>query len=440
MQKFIDRVTTQILDETSLNDLHKIKLVLPSIRSINQVKKSLLNKIDSACILPKITTINEFIISTSKRSQISSLDAQLCLINLLKKIDSENYFNDNLFEVKQLIRDINFIEGYVDNFDVFFKELSELVSLGNWDFNNEEDIAEKSYYKRLYFFEKLFKAFNAHLDKHQLGTYSSICREISNNKESYLKHVDMTYLIGLNALTKSEEAIFNYLCDNKSAKIIVDVDQFYAENIDHEAGHFYRKHNNSFYNAPERFLKSHQKEINIYQVETYEQQLDLVSHLVQKNNNETAVINMDEDFSPMLYKNLNSFKDEVNFSSGIPISFFESHKVFQFFIQTILTTNKSENLTFDWLAELLSFNVFNENSNNNIHAKTLLKKRNEFELNFNSVFKMLPNLKGILHTYENITKGPDILLKTIELAQEIEKLYNGNEKELSVLKIILQEL
>ena len=52
MQKFIDRVTTQILDETSLNDLHKIKIVLPSIRSINQVKKSLLNKVDSACILP----------------------------------------------------------------------------------------------------------------------------------------------------------------------------------------------------------------------------------------------------------------------------------------------------------------------------------------------------------------------------------------------------
>ena len=157
MQKFIDRVVTQILDETSLNDLHKIKLVLPSIRSINQVKKSLLNKVDSACILPEITTINEFIISLSNRSLISSLDAQLCLIKLLKEIDSENYFKDNLFEIKQLIRDFNFIEGYVDNFDVFFKELSELVSLGSWDFNNEEDIAEKSYYKRLYFLKNFLK-------------------------------------------------------------------------------------------------------------------------------------------------------------------------------------------------------------------------------------------------------------------------------------------
>ena len=60
------------------------------------------------------TTINEFIISLSNRSLISSLDAQLCLIKLLKEIDSENYFKDNLFEIKQLIRDFNFIEGYVD--------------------------------------------------------------------------------------------------------------------------------------------------------------------------------------------------------------------------------------------------------------------------------------------------------------------------------------
>ena len=149
---------------------------------------------------------------------------------------------------------------------------------------------------------------------------------------------------------------------------------------------------------------------------------------------------MDEDFSPMLYKNLVSSKNEVNFSSGIPISFFESFKLFQFLIQTILTSNNLEKLTFDWLAELLSFSVFNENSNNNIHAETLFKKRNEFELNFNSVYKILPALKGILHAFGNINKESNLLLKTVELVHEIEKLYDGDEKELSVIKIILQEL
>ena len=68
----------------------------------------------------------------------------------MKEIDSENYFKDNLFEIKQLIRDFNFIEGYVDNFDVFFKELSELVSLGSWDFNNEEFYKNNKHKERLF--------------------------------------------------------------------------------------------------------------------------------------------------------------------------------------------------------------------------------------------------------------------------------------------------
>ena len=41
--QFIDRVVHKF-DETSLNDLHKIKLVLPSIRPINQLKNHYLTK------------------------------------------------------------------------------------------------------------------------------------------------------------------------------------------------------------------------------------------------------------------------------------------------------------------------------------------------------------------------------------------------------------
>ena len=78
---------------------------------------------------------------------------------------------------------------------------------------------------------------------------------------------------------------------------------------------------------------------------------------------------MDEDFSPMLYKNLNSFKDEVNFSSGIPISFFESHKVFQFFIQTILTTNTNDTMT----QITLTININNKQINLTLNI-SLIKK------------------------------------------------------------------
>ena len=79
MQKFIDRVTTQILDETSLNDLHKIKLVLPSIRSINQVKKSLLNKksISSIVKVNNVKVNNVKVLADEKISQPTEVFARV---------------------------------------------------------------------------------------------------------------------------------------------------------------------------------------------------------------------------------------------------------------------------------------------------------------------------------------------------------------------------
>ena len=110
----------------------------------------------------------------------------------------------------------------------------------------------------------------------------------------------------------------------------------------------------------------------------------------------------------MLYKNLVSFRMKLIFFRYTHL--FLAFKLFHS-IQTILTSNKLEKLTFDWLAELLSFSVFNENSNNNIHAETLFKKRKEFEQTLILFIKYL-DLKGILHAL-NINKESNLLLKTV---------------------------
>ena len=59
MIKFADQVSTIILHESHLDQLHKVRLVLPSSRSINLIKKSLIKKIDGSCILPEMATIND---------------------------------------------------------------------------------------------------------------------------------------------------------------------------------------------------------------------------------------------------------------------------------------------------------------------------------------------------------------------------------------------
>ena len=89
MIKFADQVSTIILDESPLDQLHKVRLVLPSSRSINLIKKSLIQKIDGSCILPEMATINDFIVSLSDLKKIDPLDTYLTLVKVLQEVDKK---------------------------------------------------------------------------------------------------------------------------------------------------------------------------------------------------------------------------------------------------------------------------------------------------------------------------------------------------------------
>ena len=89
------------------------------------------------------------------------------------------------------------------------------------------------------------------------GTGGLITRTIAENPKSYFSENKKICFLGLNALSKSEETIVNYLTKNNGSKIIVDVDKFYTTNQDHEAGFFYRKHVTKHYNKPSNKILNH---------------------------------------------------------------------------------------------------------------------------------------------------------------------------------------
>ena len=106
--------------------------------------------------------------------------------------------------------------------------------------------------------------------------------------------------LGLNALSKSEEAIINYLQKNNAAKIMVDVDNFYVQNKNHEAGYFYRKHLSKYYNPPFNKLKKNLKNINIYSSNTANQQVEIVFNIIKNSEKNYAILLMDETLGPLV--------------------------------------------------------------------------------------------------------------------------------------------
>ena len=140
MIKFADQVSTIILHESPLDQLHKVRLVLPSLRSINLIKKSLIKKIDGSCILPEMATINVFIVSISDLKKINPLDTHLTLVKVLQEVDKKSQFNINIYDLKQLLNDLNTIDNYVINKKEFFQDLNGFGELDNWQFKTKENV------------------------------------------------------------------------------------------------------------------------------------------------------------------------------------------------------------------------------------------------------------------------------------------------------------
>ena len=159
MIKYADQVSTIILHESPLDQLHKVRLVLPSLRSINLIKKSLIKKIDGSCILPEMATINDFIVSLSDLKKINPLDTHLTLVKVLQEVDKKSQFNINIYDLKQLLNDLNTIDNYVINKKEFFQDLNGFGELDNWQFKTNENVREKNYFARINLIESIYNTF-----------------------------------------------------------------------------------------------------------------------------------------------------------------------------------------------------------------------------------------------------------------------------------------
>ena len=136
--------------------------------------------------------------------------------------------------------------------------------------------------------------------------------------------------LGLNALSKSEELIINYLNKN-NGEILVDVDNFYVKNQNHEAGHFYRKHQNNSYNQPFDKIKKDQKNIHIYAANSSYQQIEIANKIIRQEGKEYAVLLMDESIGPIVYEKLLNTNNSINLASGLKYKCFENQKIDYFF-------------------------------------------------------------------------------------------------------------
>lgn len=438
MEKFLEFVINEILKEHQLINIHSLTIIVPSERSKWHLKQLLIKSSNTPFIFPEIKTIQSYFNSISNLFPISNMEAKFILYNEAVKLDRNINFKEFQNQSSNLLKSFNDVERNLINHKTLFNELNNITEIDQWSLNEKNlSVNQQNFIFQFKKTGQLFKAFKKTLLKNRKGTSGVINREIAENPIEFLDNKKNIYFLGLNALSKSEEAIINYLQKNNAAKIMVDVDNFYVQNKNHEAGYFYRKHLSKHYNPPFNKLKKNLKNINIYSSNTANQQVEIVFNIIKNSEKNYAILLMDETIGPLVYKKLDDTKKSINFSSGLKNKYFENHKLVSFLLDSE-STFKLKKISFHWLENLLNFSFIKHSVNKDEIIKLFVDQythRNEIDLfqikNIHPIFKkMFNSLEKIFNNNEKNT-----YLKLLDFLKIIEILYLGNQKEIHSIQL-----
>ncbi|MCH1612051.1 MAG: hypothetical protein L7S72_02020, partial [Flavobacteriales bacterium] len=403
MEKFLTYATNEILENYALKDLHLLTVIVPSERSKWHLRSCFRDAIGEAVLFPEFKTIQNYFNSISNLSPISNMEASLMLYEQALKLDKELNYNEFQNQSITLLKNFNDVERNMIDHQKLFQELDNITGIDDWSLNDKNLTKnQKNFISQFQKTGELYEMFKKRLLEKKKGTGGLITRIIAENPKDYFSVDKKICFLGLNALSKSEETIVNYLTKNNGSKIIVDVDEFYTTNQDHEAGFFYRKHFTKHYNKPFNKILNHSKEINIYSSYSSNQQINIVENIVINSTKNFTIILLDENLGPLLYQKLLKKEERINYSSGLKIKYFESNKLIRFLLDTNPIFGKNK-ISFQWIEALLNFSAINNTISKKGLTKLFIEKqKHAFEINSLKLKKYHPYLDQIFTCLEEL--------------------------------------
>ena len=452
---FLDEVAVKIINEIKVDDLKDITIVLPSRRAGIYFKKILSNQLDQTFFLPNIITINEFIIQISDCEVINGFEAELELYSCYKKINENPESLDLFLNLAPIIiNDFNLIDKYLLKADQLLFDLKSIKDIENWSFNNPELTENQNSFANFWTqLGELYHLFHQHLNKLNYTTEGHAYRIAANKiKVKAEKFTAPIYLVGLNALSKSEESIINYLLEKQIASIYFDGDQYYTKNPDQEAGHFYRKF--PFFkdqSIPNNFLST-DKKINIYEAKTDLDQIHIASTILQKENlnlSYTALYLIDENLLTPLIHNIPKNVNELNITMGFTIKNTYSFALIKLILNSLDNKNeniywKGDHINYGFLQEILSLPIFNKiipkTLSNTTYWKKIIKKNRKF-IALNSFTTEFKETKDVVSFYKlKSIKNPLEFLKQLIEFFTLLKVKINNKIEINTLELSIESI
>ncbi len=357
MKPFLFELAEEIY--SSNQDLSKITLVFPNRRASMYFRKHLGALLSKPVFAPTLLTFEDFV---SKLSLLR-IPEKLELISVLHQVynkvlsEDEHYAPEGFDQFYSwgvmLLKDFDELDKYMVRAKLLFGDLSHVKELDEtFDFLTDdqkeylknfwagfEDSFTGNKQKFLFVWKKLFNIYDryrAELVSLGIAYEGMVHRQVAEQLLAGNLKLDFStekplWFVGFNALTKAEEEIMGHAVQNNQARVSWDLDQYYLNDNNQEAGRFFREHKlHSIFKStipndvPDNFRAS--KKIDAYAAAQPIAQAKWLAEVLQaKLSNgmvpeETIIVLPDEKLLMPVLHSISGYVDKINVTMGFSLT------------------------------------------------------------------------------------------------------------------------
>jgi len=468
MQAFLNLVAQHIHLHYK-DSVENVCIVLPSKRGAIFLKDHFHKVFTKTTWLPDIQSAEEFIEELSGLKAADEIDLIAFLYeSYLACFTGDKEPFDKFSKWGHLmIGDFNEIDRYLVDAKQIYQNLADIKEIENWSLGEEKlSPTQQNYLDFMGGIGEIYQHFSKQLLQRGIGYQGLIYRKASENFIDHpsLNKYSKILFCGFNALNAAETKIYKHLQTVGKAEMLWDIDNYYFEDANQEAGLFLRRNFTEFDASQNNFSASHfktNKEIHITSVAGQMGQAQLVHDEILKLINKgisltkVAVVLANEKLLWPVLKVLPKEVEHVNITMEYPIRYTQAYS----FIDLLFTiqlnfqtkTRSSGSVYFKEFISVLQhpfFGVLLKSKEQNFNVSTIVDQitRDNFvfigQKYIRDAFNQLPPLfTDLFKPWPSSNEGNKVLVSVIEAIREYYiQLFENNitHLELEYMEVLLR--
>jgi CRISPR/Cas system-associated exonuclease Cas4 (RecB family) len=260
METFIQDLARDIYNRYA-DRLEEVTVVFPNRRAglyFNQALGALITK---PIWMPGIMSLEDFVYKQVSVDKIDTLEGIFLLYETYKEHQKkEEGFDKFFFWGEMILRDFEEIDHYLIDPDQLFRSIKTQKELDEefyfldeherkvieqfWmTFVPEATKSQQAFIETWKILHPVYRSYKELLRQKRKGYNGMVYRDyLINLREDETEHPGKVIFCGFNALTKAEEGIIKHFISSKDAEIKWDLDGYYVNSDQQEAGFFLRQH------------------------------------------------------------------------------------------------------------------------------------------------------------------------------------------------------